>query len=149
MTFDEKAQFVSFVAEAGEVDTTTLSARVEQAHLLVELCDDGRLIGTAALKNPDAAYRMRVFKTAGVNKDPAAFVFELGWIVVHFEYRRQGHGASLVAASIEAVTSEPVYATTKNEGMKPILIANGFSPEGNPYQSKLDSEGVITLYCRS
>lgn len=141
--------FIELVRSAGEVDAD-LPARVMGAHVLVLLYSGNVLIGTAAIKNPAQSYRSKVFRKTGVNLVPAAYPFELGWIVVHDEHREKGHSRTLVRAAMSQVIGVGVYATTRvsNGGMLHILPDEGFVRVGNSYPSKQNPGESIALLVR-
>jgi len=148
LTDEEKAEFVNFVADAGEVALATLPALVESAVALITM-HDGQLIGTAAIKRPYDQHRRDAFAKAGAPELADKFPLEIGWIVVHPNHRKNGNGSALVRAAIDAASSDSVYATTKSDGMKRILSRLGFEKLGDDYPSALDPSVRLALFVRN
>lgn len=144
----DKAAFVDFVGAAGEVDRLILPGLVEQARLLIMLFDGDTLIGTAAIKTPYPAHRHGEFAKAKVAGEAGAFPAELGWVVVHPDYRRRGHAPDLVRAAADLMPKQGIYATTKTQRMLAILGECGFEVLGEPYPSVLDPDASLTLLGR-
>lgn len=140
-----RARFIEFVADGGEVNSVTLPTLVDNAALLVMLFAHHGLIGTAAVKRPFVEHQRREFAKAGVADLAEFYPFELGWVVVHCDQRKQGHGRRLVA---EAARRSPdgTYATTKTNAMHPILEEAGFTRLGRPYRSVLDRGSELCLF---
>lgn len=146
MTKAERAAFIAFVNEAEEVDPDTLPGLVDEAAALVTVHDGDTLIGTAALKRPSEVYRKRTFKKAGEEAAEAAHMLELGWMHVHKDHERQGHGQRLAQAALDAAKGAGVYATTKNDAMRRMLPKLGFGKAGGDYPSTLKPEEKLSLF---
>ena len=144
----DKAAFVEFVAAAGEVDRAILPRLVDDAVALVMLFERDELIGTAATKTPYSAHRRGEFAKANAAENADAFPLELGWVVVHSEYRKRGHAPELVRAAVGLVADQGVYATTKTPRMLTILSECGFKSLGKPYPSFLKPDALLTLLIR-
>jgi predicted GNAT family N-acyltransferase len=145
----EKTAFVRFVANAGEV-AAGLPELVEKAQVLVMLCNEGELIGTAAIKRPRSHYHEGVFKKAA---SPAAFIdypFEIGWIVVDQRYQGQQLSGQLIDAALGAVSGARIYATTRanNTRIHRVLKTRGFVRNGKPYASGQHEGEDIVLYLK-
>lgn len=142
-----KARFIAFVTNAGEVNPATLPGLVESAALLVMLFAEETLIGTAAVKTPFAHHRSGEFTKAQVPDLAKRYPFELGWVVMHPDHRRRGHGRTVVT---EAARRAPggTYATTKTKSMHAILKETGFHVLGQPYRSVLNSDAELSLFGR-
>lgn len=149
MRKEDRAAFIDFVNEAGEVDPDTLPGLVDQAVALVTIHEGETLIGTAALKRPSADYRKRTFKKAGQEEAEAAHPLELGWVHVHQDHERKGHGLRLVEAVLEAAKDEGVYATTKNDAMRRMLPKASFAKGGSDYPSTRRPKEKLSLYIRA
>lgn len=145
----DRAAFIDFVKEAGEVDPKTLPGLVDQAVALVTIHEGETLIGTAALKRPSADYRKRTFRKAGQEDAEASHPLELGWVHVHQVHERKGHGLRLVEAALEAAKGEGVYATTKNDAMRRMLPKASFVKAGDDYPSTRKPEEMLALYTRT
>jgi len=144
----DKAAFIEFVSAAGEVDRAILPGLVEKAFSLVMLFGSDELIGTAAIKSPYLGHRRGEFAKANVATEADAFPLELGWIVVHPEYRKQGHALELVRAAVDLTTGQGIYATTKTPRMLTILGECGFKALGDSYPSVLNPDACLTLLVR-
>lgn len=145
MTLDEREEFIRFVETAGEVSATTLSTLVSQSLALVTIHHGKKLVATAAIKNPSDKYRIGVFRKARAKGDANLYPFELGWVVVHPDHRRQGHARTIVSEAIKAASGKGVYATTKSDQMKKILTEKRFLTQGKPYPSTLEPDSELTL----
>jgi GNAT superfamily N-acetyltransferase len=145
MTAAEKAAFVDFVATAGEVSAATLSGLVENAAALVLLFDDDKLIGTAGIKVPFPGHQQGEFAKASVAARANDFPLELGWVVVHPEYRKRGHAGELVLEASRLAAGAGIYATKKTPRMLAILAENGFETIGEPYPSLLNPDVKLIL----
>jgi hypothetical protein len=77
----EQKAFVELVETASEVEEGVAERAKGAAHIVL-LFEGGELIGSAAVKQPPADRRARVFKKAGLNVAAADVPYELGWIVV-------------------------------------------------------------------
>lgn len=148
ITAADKAAFVDFVSAAGEVDPAVLPGLVERAEGLVMLFDGDRLIGTAAIKTPFPAHHRGEFAKANVAGDADAFPLELGWVVVHPDYRKRGHAPELVRAAVGLTNEQGIYATTKTARMLAILGDCGFEALGDSYPSVLNPDASLTLLAR-
>ncbi|SNS98131.1 Acetyltransferase (GNAT) family protein [Sphingomonas laterariae] len=145
-----KDAFKAFVIAAGEVNAQTLPALVEAAAALVMLYDGDKLIGTAAVKRPHDSHRRGDFRKAKVGASADSYPLELGWIVVHADYRGRGHARTLIGAALAAAgSSEGIYATTKTARMRALLPEFGFEIQGELYPSTLDNTVNLTLFARS
>lgn len=144
----DKAAFIEFVAAAGEVNRVLLPGLVDNAMALVMLFEGDRLIGTAAIKTPYAAHRVGEFTKANVEREAESFPLELGWVVVHPDYRGRGHARVLVREAVKLADDRGIYATTKTSQMLAILQENGFEPVGDTYPSVLVPGTRLTLLAR-
>lgn len=146
---EAKADFKAFVIAAGEVNKRTLPQLVEQAVTLVLLYDGDKLIGTAAIKRPYDEHRRGDFAKAKVAARADIYPLELGWIVVHPDYRRQGHASTLISEALgHAGTMHGIYATTKTDRMRALLPEFGFEKQGEPYPSTLKPAESLILFGR-
>ncbi|WP_067739229.1 GNAT family N-acetyltransferase [Novosphingobium naphthalenivorans] len=150
MSEDAKAEFKAFVIAAGEVNKRTLPQLVKQAVTLVMLYDGHKLIGTAAIKHPYDEHRCGDFAKAKVATRADMYPLELGWIVVHPDYRRQGHASTLISEALgHAGAMQGIYATTKTDRMRALLPEFGFEKQGEPYPSTLKPAENLTLFGRA
>lgn len=148
MTPAEKAAFVAFVAAAGEVNHALLPGLVENAIVLVMFYAADQLIGTAAIKAPFPAHHLGEFVKANAEAEAALYPAELGWVVVHPDWRGRGHARALVGEVVKLADHRGIYATTKTASMLTILRENGFDIVGNPYPSVLAPDAWLTLMAR-
>lgn len=137
------------MGNAGEVNQGALPALAAQAAALVTLHDGQILAGTAAVKTPYDAHRRDEFRKAKAAERADAYPLELGWVVVHPDYRRSGHARALVATAVEAAAGHGLYATTKTDSMRRMLPEYGFAVQGKPYPSALNPDVALTLFGRS
>jgi GNAT superfamily N-acetyltransferase len=144
----DKAAFIKFVSAAGEVDGAILPGLVDDAVALAMLFDRDKLVGTAAIKTPYPTHRRGEFAKANVADDADAFPLELGWVVVHPEYRNRGHAPELVHAAVRLTVGQGIYATTKTPRMLMILAECGFRALGDSYPSILNPDAMLTLLVR-
>lgn len=143
-------EFEDLLVEGGEVNTRGLSTRIRRAKtLFFLLTNDGSLIGIAALKNPDKAYKKRVFVKAKTEEDPKDFHYEVGWIYIKPTFRGQKLSQKLLEKVLEVAGSANVYATTResNEPMQRTNRHYGLNPSGQPYCSE-EGNYNLTLYTR-
>lgn len=149
MSAKDKAAYIAFVLAAGEVNAATLPDLVDQAVALVTLHDGETLIGTAAIKNPYEGHRSAEFRKAGCEDQADAYPLELGWVHVHEDHRGQKHGYALVEAAMTSVGGRPVYATTKNMGMRDkVLPRYGFVRTGTDFASTREPDKMLSLFTR-
>jgi len=148
MTPAEKAAFVGFVAAAGEVNRASLPGLVDKAVAFVTLYADDELIGTAAIKTPNRAHHVGEFVKANAEAEAASYPVELGWVVVHPDWRGRGHARVLVIEAVKLAGHRGIYATTKTVQMRAILQEQGFAPVGDPYPSLLLPDTSLTLLAR-
>lgn len=147
MTAGERQEFIAFVLKGAQVNEHTLRGLVDRAVALLTLHDGKSLIGTAAVKIPNAGHHHGDFTKAGVKERAAEFPFELGW--VHSSRGGSGNGRKLVAAAVEAAGNRSVYATTKTDQMKHMLPDYGFVVLGQPFRSIRDPNANLSLFVRS
>jgi GNAT superfamily N-acetyltransferase len=133
----EFGAYVAYVRAGGEVSLQGLGDRIREAPVLAFAYISGLLVGIAALKNPRVSYRSRISKGIGFPLPISAFPFELGWVYVSPEARRQGISASLLQAVLAAHSANGVFATTRtdNEPMQRSLNKLGFAAVGSAYLS--------------
>lgn len=148
LTPAEKAAFIAFVGAAGEVNRALLPGLVDNAVALVFMLSDDRLVGTAAIKTPLPAHHVVEFIKANAEADAAYYPVELGWVVVHPDWRGRGHARTLVREAVKRADDHGIYATTKTTQMLSILQENGFEPVGDSYPSVLAPETHLTLLAR-
>lgn len=133
----ELAEFVDLVVAGGEVLRDGLPNRVRAAAVLAFALLDDVLVGVAALKHPEAAYRERVSSKSGYPLPVEKFSYELGWIYISPAARRIGLSVSLVHALFARVGNSNVFATARsdNVAIHGSLVKVGFNAVGTPYKS--------------
>lgn len=90
MTDVERLRFRELVLKGREVASDALRTNIESARTLVTLGDGAAIVGTAALKRPQASYRRKVVERSGFALTQADYPYELG--SVYIEPRFQGLG---------------------------------------------------------
>lgn len=133
----ELADFASLVLTGGEVQSAGLGQRIAGAHALCFLRRGEFLIGIAATKKPNHMYRASVFKKANATLRPSLFPIELGWVFVLPGHRGKHLSHKLVAAAIESVTRERIFATSRTDNlpMHALLTKAAFVPHGKDFAS--------------
>ncbi|WP_372781570.1 hypothetical protein [Phenylobacterium sp.] len=121
-----------------------IAARLKNARILVLLHEEGtgRIVGVAALKNPDRGYRLNKFAGAGIEITGYEDAPELGYVVVAKDMR----GKHLSGRLVDLITGEirePTFATTDSEIMKNNLSRSGFSMVGREW---LGQKGALSLW---
>jgi len=142
--------FENLVKVGGEVNPQGLRNRIENAHFLAcAVTSGGEVVGVAALKNPHEHYRSSVFQKARSKENPNQWQYELGWIFVKDEYRKQGVATQLVESLFSGSNSASIYATARenNDPILPILKKFGFVQSGEAYSSNEDSYSLV-LYIK-
>jgi RimJ/RimL family protein N-acetyltransferase len=139
--------FRALVCRSGEVAGQGLLQRVRSAKLLAFAFEEGEVIGVAALKIPNPAYRCRIFQCAKMDVDPEDASYELGWGFVCQEHRRKGLSRELVGALLTSSEGR-VFATSRasNEAMHKTLTHFGFSEAGERYHSKEHPDETLALF---
>jgi GNAT superfamily N-acetyltransferase len=129
--------FIACVRAGDEVSVQGLVARIRNAVALVFAKIDGGFVGVAALKRPQPSYRGRISSASGATLSAAEFPFELGWVSVSPEARRQGLSFSMSEAALGQSGGAGVFATSHvdNIAMHRSLEKLGFQRAGDPYPS--------------
>jgi len=144
---NERDAFVNFVVKAGKIDAAPIKSLVSDAVALGMVYSNYDLIGSAALKRPNIAYRTSVFKKAGV-ESPEIYPFELGWVHVDEAFRSGGLAKKLASAVLEHTDGQGIYATTSSNAMSNILQGLGYNKAGNKYKSR-DGKENLSLFIRT
>lgn len=133
----EVRAFEKLVVAGGEVDAHGLRARIEQAKALVFAHSSGQLVGTGAVKRPNANYRKSVFQKSRTTHLPAEFPWELGWIYVVPPQRGRGASRRIVEALLKGAKDLNVFATSRSDNtpMHRTLEHSGFVRAGTAYKS--------------
>jgi len=144
------AAFEGFVIAGGAVQSTGLTDLIRQAFQLAFLRTPvGDLAGIAALKNPRAGYRTKVFRQAASTIISDAYKFEFGWVFIACPHRGQGLSRRITSELLPYAGNELIYATTRTDefAMQHVLDVFGFHREGKPYPSDKGDHDLI-LYVR-
>lgn len=141
---ERRALFMQRVREGGEVNPHSLRRLVDRAFVLGLALRGQDLVGVGGIKRPNAAYRDRIFASAGAAQDPAEFEFELGWIYVVPAARSQHVSTRLVETLMRNIGDGQVYATShvNNERVHALLDRFDFAAVGKPYRSKLNEPDI-------
>lgn len=133
----EIGYFIACIRAGDEVAVQGLVERIRDAAALVFAKTGGGFVGVAALKRPRPSYRSRISSVSGASLSAAQFPFELGWVFVSSEARRQGLSFSLSEAALGESRGAGVFATSHvdNIAMHRSLTKLGFQRAGNPYPS--------------
>lgn len=133
----EIGDFIAFVRAGGEVSIQGLVERIHGAVALVFARINGLVVGVAALKQPQASYRRRVSSDSGAPIPATEFPYELGWVYVSPESRRNGLSLLLSQAALAESKGAGVFATsrTDNIAMHRSLAKLGFESTGSPFMS--------------
>ena len=102
----------------------------------------GRIVGAGALKTPLRHYRQSRFANAGASIDGFEEALELGYVVVHNDWRGQRLSGDLVQAIAKTIDG-PVFATTDNDIMFNNLARSGFVKVGTDWQG---SKALLSLW---
>jgi GNAT superfamily N-acetyltransferase len=147
----EIEQFIALVLKGDEVVAEGLEGRVRRAEELIFLrTEAGQLTGIAALKHPSGGYRTSIAKKTGIELPVALLPYELGWIYVEMDWRKQGLSGHLVESALTAIRGAGVFSTSRadNTPMHRTLERYGFNTQGGDYQSDR-GDHRIRLFVRS
>lgn len=136
-TSAEVDAFAELVLTGGEVGAEGLVERIRRAQALLFLREDDQLLGVAALKRPNANYRLSVFEKAQVAVNDPKYPLELGWVYVVPKGRGRGLSHSLVQAAVKHANGTGIFATSRadNNAMHKSLMAASFVRHGCEYRS--------------
>lgn len=146
----ELDQFSSKVTDGGEV-ADGVRDRVQRAFRLGFIVFEEKVVGTAALKKPTAAYRAKVFKKAKSPLNPASYPYELGWIFLDVAHRKKGQMTRLINDLLPAANGAALFATTRtsNEIMSEMLSQHKFVEVGTEYTSEQRSDETLKLFVKT
>ncbi|MBV7469315.1 GNAT family N-acetyltransferase [Aeromonas sp. sif0611] len=144
----ELETFERLVAAGGEVTLAGLRQRIQRAEKLIFI-NDGECVAIGAIKNPNAAYKARVFKKSNATEQ-SKYQHELGWLYVSSAARGKGYGRALMEEIKELLAGTACFATTRenNEPMHHLFSHFGFSRLGQSYKSD-NGNYSLTLYVTS
>ncbi len=133
-----KSQMVTLVVEGGQVELQFAGPGVENAQRLALLLSEGLVVACASLKNPNPGYRDGVFVKSKAPQSPAAYPFELGYIVTNPKYLKMGFCRELLDRFFPEIARLPCYATTRKGEMVHVLSTHGFYKTGLVYGDQLE-----------
>lgn len=140
--------FCDMVRQGGQVAEWRLKERILSAEKLIFILDE-ECVAVGGIKNPNKGYKDRIFdKAKASNSDQ--YIFELGWIFVDPNVRKNGYGQALINTIMEDLAEKTCYAATRenNHGMLSILKKFHFSQLGQPYKSD-NGDYTLVLYVKS
>jgi GNAT superfamily N-acetyltransferase len=130
---EQLEQFFDLVISGKQVQAEGLPERIKAAALLGFAYVDGKLAGTASVKNQKRSYVTGIFLKAKVPRLAENFDHEIGYAVTHEEYRRRGISRDLIQHLVAQKPGAKFYATTKNDDMRGLLEKSGYERTGRPY----------------
>lgn len=147
---NDLALFEKLVLEGGEVNPHTLPGLMANAQSLAFARKGDSIVGVGGNKRPSRSHKAKVFRKANAQLDAEQFEFELGWVYVRPEERRQGIAPALVESLMLAVGTALVYATSAVDkgSMHTALGRVGFRRIGVPFSSE-QNESDIQLFVRT
>ncbi len=145
---DELMSFSEMVKQCDEVAPDFVETNVRNAKALVRAWAEGKLVGVAALKRPQASYRECIGRKAGVAINEDSYPYELGYVCLLPEAQGNKFSHRLVAVAIErAEEGAGIFATTRTDNY-PMLATLGnadFKPVGKKYQGRDDTQMIQLL----
>jgi hypothetical protein len=140
--------FRQMVIEAGEVQQTGLSGRIEKARILAFLRASETIVAVGALKKPTLGYSRGVFKNACAKAAADEFGLELGWVVVGVAHRGHSYSRRIVEALVAYADGRKIYATsvTTRIAMHAGLTGCNFERDGVEWQSKRRPDEHLLLF---
>jgi predicted GNAT family N-acyltransferase len=150
LTENEIKGILNLIKKGGEVNNKTLPFRFSKTKFFGFYKKDENVIAIAAIKNPQQSYILNTFKKSNSNISYEDFKFELGYVMVEEEYRKEKLVSKLCYALIETLKNHNIFATTKvqNCGMKTILSKNNFNEVGTQYLNK-NEDAFLKLYIKT
>lgn len=145
---DELAAFAALVLLGGEVESQGLAGRIRAARFLASYyAGDSKLVGVAALKDPNTDHHVDVFTKARADVDRYDFPLELGWIYLMPKHRGKRIPEAMCLLLLAQGAQSGVFATarTNNISMIRILFSIGFERAGRPYRGR---EHDVALFVR-
>ena len=136
-TADDLRSFARFVRQGEQVTSEGLETRIAEAAWLGFALFNRRVVGVAAIKNPQPNYQFKVFSAAEVPARIREFTLEFGWVFILPEYRSLGIATSLLQELLAKVSADGIFATTgsENRHMHQTLLRSGFQVVGQPFKS--------------
>lgn len=147
LTKSELNSFADLILEGGQINSpkNILIENIKNCELVAQLHIDGKLAGIGAIKLPRPSYHNRVFTKAGISNLQKNYEKELGYIFTSPEFRGRKISTKVLNSLLEKLNDQKVFATTKSQFMRAILIESGFKKKGNTYQN--DDGEDLELFC--
>ena len=141
---DEKKRFVELVNKGNEVNKTTLSGLVENAHWLAFSYIENNLVGVGGIKRPNNSHRKGVFERANSSLKHEQFEIELGWIHTKKGFRRRGIAKNITRELLENIKDKKIYTTTRTDNkIRDMLKDLSFYESGEEYESTRDEYSLV------
>jgi len=143
-------QFRNLVVKAGEVGTRGINNRIQSAEVLAFLTVSNKVVGIAALKNPNMNYKRGVFEKAHSVDSLSTYRFELGWCHVSEKFQGNGYSKVLLKELLPSARDQGVYATSTmdNQRMHRALESEGFVRIGDSWPSTNQPKKSLLLFVR-
>jgi len=143
----DRRRFRDLVVAADEVDEVVLAKNIEAARVLVVVREGSSIRGVAALKRPQASYRLKTSKRTGIDLPEEEYPFELGYVHLEADLRGRKLSHRLVAAALDHCDDRGLFATvrTDNAKMRATLAGAGFTAVGEPYAGRKEGEEIGLL----
>jgi hypothetical protein len=140
----ELADFETIVVAGGQVQQHGLDELIRAAKWLGFGLIDGVLASVAAIKQPRASYRDRVFADAKSPEIAEHFAMEFGWACTLDAYKGKGLGSGIADVLLADIHTF-IFATTgeSNEVTKHILTKRGFQISGAPHPGRDESKVLL------
>lgn len=150
LTENEIKGILDLIKKGGEVNSKTLPFRFSKSELVGFYKKDENIIAIAVIKNPQQSYIVNTFKKSNSNIPSEDYKYELGYVVVEKEYRKEKLASKLCYTLIDILKNHKVFATTKvqNCGMKTILSKNNFNEVGTQYLNK-NEDAFLKLHIKT
>ncbi|WDF79046.1 hypothetical protein PQ469_03375 [Mucilaginibacter sp. KACC 22773] len=135
---EQLAAFYELVLSGKQVDPEGLEDRIARADTLAFFYIGGQVAGVASVKNQKRSYITGIFLKAKVPGMAESYRYEIGYAVTHQDFRRLGISTKLVTALQAGKPGVKLYATTKNDDMRDLLVKSGFTQAGSSYKNAKD-----------
>lgn len=140
---DDLLGCVDLLGMGAAVDLDAAVPTLYRSPDVVVVRDGARIVAMGAVKPVRRRYARDVARQAGIAFDPA--LRELGYVVVHPDYRGQGWCRQVVAALLQP--DVPYFACASNPAMVCVLHQVGFTQHGASWNGQ--RQAGLTLWLRS
>jgi predicted GNAT family N-acyltransferase len=146
LTIDELSEITKLIIKGGEVNPETLPQQLAAAEMFAFVKNNNVIVATATIKIPLDSYKTKVFTNSNSKLLNSEYLYELGYVMVDEEFRKEKLASKLCAKLFEKYSNSKLFATTRtgNYGMLSILSKNSFEKIGIEYQNR-DKTAFITL----